>query len=298
MNRPGNKGFLYSRCIKRADSVIWGFSLKYSVPNPRCITLAYQIALPHASLFRVLCLLHPACYVSHSASRLLPPVFCTAHRAPPPRLTFAAYCPLLAAHLSSPSPLRTERTSRAAGRMFALRCVHHSLLVFAYSRPHVSIPSLSSPSLLIRRGDTNGVKASRNYKFTPLNSLPPVPSLALQTTFANGAAERCIGIPELADLIISNFNRSYIEPCHRTELLNIMLVCKALFYPACAVLWRQLDTGLLPLFDILDLIDIDPVLLRALQLNPIKEYVALFLRSIVGALLINEPERSLPWRTP
>lgn len=134
-------------------------------------------------------------------------------------------------------------------------------------------------SPILRRRDTDNVKSSRMYRFTSHRSTPPPAQASLdisvEDVLPSTTAARCLRIAEVGELVMKNFHRDYFERHHRAELLNIMLSTKSLFYPACAVLWRRMDGGLGPLFDLLDLIDVDCTLFCALQENPDEKYACL-----------------------
>lgn len=117
------------------------------------------------------------------------------------------------------------------------------------------------------------------YKFTSHRATPsPAQAnldISVEDVLPSTTAARCLRIAEVGDLIMKNFHRDFFERRHRAELLNIMLSTKSLFYPACAVLWSRMDGGLDPLFDLLDLMDIDRGLLCALQENPNEKYACI-----------------------
>lgn len=144
-------------------------------------------------------------------------------------------------------------------------------------------------SSIIRRKDTDNVKSSRMYKFTSYRTAqqPAQASLDISAegVLPSAVAVRCLRIAEVSDLIMGHFHRGYLKRRHRAELLNIMLSTKSLFYPACAVLWRKMDGGLDPLFDLLDLMEIDRGLLRAFQENPNAEYACSSFRPPIPAKL-------------
>ncbi len=136
-------------------------------------------------------------------------------------------------------------------------------------------------AVVLSRKDPLKARASRGYKFTTLGSTPAHPQQPLdnpsQAAFPTTAALRCLCIDEVATRVLAHFRRDFHDDRrHRAGLLNVMLTCKALFYPACAALWRNMDRGLDPLLDLLDLVEVSPDVLRAFRENPCEECVSSF----------------------
>lgn len=151
------------------------------------------------------------------------------------------------------------------------------------------IPLISTGSSIVRSADAESA-GSRNYTFTQTQtgSLQAIPQQPSFRAVSPNAATRCIAISKVAENIIKNFlpgHRMYLRPA---ELLRVMLVCKALFYPASTVLWSHMYQGLNPLFDLLDLVYVVPRLLIELQERPTEQYVSVWIQCLTSTYQIEQ----------
>lgn len=134
------------------------------------------------------------------------------------------------------------------------------------------------PTPLVRDMDAADLARSRRYYTfakapTGARALSPRPTFSPDVLPMPNAAIRCIAISELSEAILRHYRRdTYYNTHHRAELLRLMLVCKAFFYPASAILWSRLDSGLNPLLDLLDLVYVNRNLLLAMQERQTEEY--------------------------